>query len=85
MGFRVNREVPPHLRGFLESGIFRVFWEVQYEVVQPYLGQYPRIRLESLSLSATAQVPLGLALPSMLYRLWTTRGNTEKLAQVLSP
>jgi len=28
------------------------------------------------------KVPLGLALPSMLYRLWTTRGNTEKLAQV---
>ena len=30
------------------------------------------------------QVPLGLALPSMLYRLWTTRGNTEKLAQAPS-
>ena len=28
------------------------------------------------------KVPLGLALPSMIYRLWTTRGSTEKLAQV---
>ncbi|CAJ1445261.1 unnamed protein product [Effrenium voratum] len=28
------------------------------------------------------KVPLGLALPSMIYRLLTTKGNTEKLAQV---